>query len=1064
VWTPKRIVLLTVGFVLFLALYLVYAHFLGGVDGLKPLPADLEPIATANRDNNLPELPPENDAIRKLRMAFGNDCPEILPGTSQLDLGTRGMVLAVQDFKTRPDGKVQLTPFSLAIFKDHGDGKYPEIYTIRSEEAVLEFDKPVRNIADMSNRDRKLVAADLEGKILIINNRGTANPNDDLSMFTHGPLHYAQSLNRIWTDKVVRVEDLQSKPQPTTVTGEHMDVQLTDDSKPEANPGAPSRRRSEGPHGVDWVRLNSNVEMNLWTEGGFGLGSSSKPPAKKPAEVQGPATAQATPAAKDDPAKKSKVIVRTQGPFFYDLRTNHATFDRLQNQRANYVTVDRVNELEGKQDALACEHLDLQFRRRQASTPPAAGQSGADSMDIETAQATGKEVVLASDAECLEAHGNDFFYDKRTGESILKGSPSMWALKEGNEIHAAELHFLDVNGQKQATVLGEGYIVTFDKVKATRPLEAHWKKKLIYGKDGKLDLLTLIGDASFEDKTNHQQMDADIIKVWMQDSEPAGPPINDQQRRKPDHLEAIGHVRSRSAELTVHDTERLEAYFHDAPLTGGLLPPTASAAGDNKLQATEAAPAVDEKDPRLPPLGAAAPPSPPGEAAKPKKPIDLTARLVRIHAVRYGSKTDLEKLWCEGGVHVHQEASGEDDKGVDIQGGTLELTHHVEGNVLVVTRDPVAGKEAHVQIDRLFILGPEVTIDQTSNEVWVNGAGEMRMPSKSNFDGTNLAHETEMTVGWENRMYFDGQKAVFVGAIQATQNNGRVLCDEMQVVLDRKVSLREGKRDNHQSAKVQKLLCERNVWIEDSNYQAPPAGTPAGAAPRGRLTSNSQIQCPVLYVDNDTETGDSKVDAGGLGRVRLFQLGSKGDLFSSPLDTAPKPPAAAGNPAGAGAAGQGASEEEYKLTYVSYEGKMTANNHRGIATFYYKVVAIHVPTDDRALPIDETKPPAGSIRLSCQDKLEVRSSKLPNGTTNKEMTAYTKVQIIGPNFTGNADIVKYDESKDQVILEGTDARPAMLDKQETKGGPRKQIYGQSILYSPKTGEFKGEKITEVFIK
>ena len=37
-WTPKRILLMTLGLVLFLASYLGYANYLGGVDGLPPLP------------------------------------------------------------------------------------------------------------------------------------------------------------------------------------------------------------------------------------------------------------------------------------------------------------------------------------------------------------------------------------------------------------------------------------------------------------------------------------------------------------------------------------------------------------------------------------------------------------------------------------------------------------------------------------------------------------------------------------------------------------------------------------------------------------------------------------------------------------------------------------------------------------------------------------------------------------------------------------------------------------------------------------------------------------------
>jgi hypothetical protein len=45
-WTPKRILLLVLGFVTFWLAYGVYAYFLGGVDGLPPLPPECEASKT----------------------------------------------------------------------------------------------------------------------------------------------------------------------------------------------------------------------------------------------------------------------------------------------------------------------------------------------------------------------------------------------------------------------------------------------------------------------------------------------------------------------------------------------------------------------------------------------------------------------------------------------------------------------------------------------------------------------------------------------------------------------------------------------------------------------------------------------------------------------------------------------------------------------------------------------------------------------------------------------------------------------------------------------------------
>ena len=55
--------------------------------------------------------------------------------------------------------------------------------------------------------------------------------------------------------------------------------------------------------------------------------------------------------------------------------------------------------------------------------------------------------------------------------------------------------------------------------------------------------------------------------------------------------------------------------------------------------------------------------------------------------VRSDQQSTLEKLEADGDVSVHQDPAKADEKGVDIQGQTLELTPHPEGNRLVVTGD-----------------------------------------------------------------------------------------------------------------------------------------------------------------------------------------------------------------------------------------------------------------------------------------------------------------------------------------------------------------------------------------
>src|SRR5205823_2753714 len=83
------------------------------------------------------------------------------------------------------------------------------------------------------------------------------------------------------------------------------------------------------------------------------------------------------------------------------------------------------------------------------------------------------------------------------------------------------------------------------------------------------------------------------------------------------------------------------------------------------------------------------------------------------------------------------------------------------------------GEYAQVQMNQVFIVGPVVTIDQVSNEAWVDGVGIMKLPSKNNLDGTPRAQETELVITWEKAMWFDGQRARFEGKVKATQDPAR---------------------------------------------------------------------------------------------------------------------------------------------------------------------------------------------------------------------------------------------------------------------------------------------------
>lgn len=1069
-WTPKRVLLLVSGIAVFSLAYLVYAHFLGVIDGLPPLPGDCVPLAQRDQDLPAMALPPGNEAERKLRQAFGEECIE-LQRTIKLEVRAHGVVLAADHFNIEPDGRVKLAPFSIAIFgKPKGEASYPEINTVRSDVAYLTFEKPITSLADMGKY--KIVGGelvrDLErrpeggfkqrvqdkeggGTVTIVNNRRSPQRDDDLSLTTPGPVFYDERIRKIWTDQPVKLIDLQSKPKPTEVTATGLDVNLADENAP---PGAapagtipkvgrphppagtvpPRKQRGPTVSGVERVVLRGDVDMHLWEDArsGFLGGTRVESPAAK---VEGgpPAGPQ-----------KALVVINTQGPFTYDVTTDKARFDisRHPGPHPNNVVVQRIQEQGGTRDQLISDHLELQFCRKSVQPRPAtatagpAGSGGDDrsvQLEIETAHAWGDQVTLSSDSEGLTAFGKDLVYEARTRQSTLRGDPEMIAMKDGNEIYARELVLVGL-GQKegqQAMARGPGRIKIRDRSSGRPTVQATWKDTLVSSREGTQDVLTLTGDAAFEDEEHGQHLRADRLKVWLDAGEARTPvagsaPRGETPKRRPRLLEGVGHVLARSPELHVHDTDRLIVRFKDPTPADNRLPATMPQPGPaaDAGQRTSQLPGPNGRAGSTPAPGLTPPTRGGAEkldstAGKPKKPIDLSAGVVEATVVTIGSKNELERIWCEGTVRVLQEPSSPQEKGVDIRGQTLRLARFAEGNVLKVT-----GQVAEVYLDKLAILGPEVNIDQKENKAWVTGGGAMRLPSDTGFQGEKLGRSVEMTIHWNENMFFNGtlKHALFFGGVQAEQENARLLCQTMQVFLDRVVSLKEGERGTA-PAKVEKVVCDKSVRVEDTLRE------------KGQLVRYQRIESHELSFDNE----DGLVNAPGPGVVRILQLGAKGDGLPTSATTTPAP----------------RGEEEFKLTRVTYFGRMFANNVKRTVIFHDNVQVVHLPSENPDVVIDIDRLPPGALYLR-SDQLKVYSRRHEDGKTRQEMEAHGKAVVRSQEFWGNADVIKYDETKDLVVFEGSEGSLATLYRVRGRGVQPEEIKGVKILYSRRSNDFKIE--------
>lgn len=1058
-WTPRRVLLLLAGGAAFLVVYGVYGLFLGGIDGLPQLPAEYWPDAASRADIVVP--PPQALwADQKLQQAFGPQS-DVVRRNIKVEAQSGGVFLATDTCDILDDGRVKLTPLRVAIFgKSVGEGGTPEINTISSDTAYLKFDRPVRSALEMSNR--KVVAAELWGHVAVINNRRTPLRDDDLFLITDGPVFYDANRNTIMTAAVVKITDPQTRPEPTRIFATGMDVYLLkEQDKPKTANNSARKGRADSVTGVERIVLRSGVQMFLWENGNNGFMSPSK--GHKP-----PVTPAAAPA---KPAPVAQIIITTDGPFTYDMVKDHAQFDlshRPSIAPQRVVVTREVADDKGvvKNDVLDCDHLELHFSRQNKATAPAnaapasAAPEQSGGLTIESAHAWAEHnnvVVLDSSAEELHAICTQLYYDARTKTTILKSDTEIAAVKGADELRARELQLTDKDLYREVTALGPGHIDMFDKKTGKRTLHARWMNTLHSTKDGKLDCLRLTEDAAFIEDDGEpevpghpavpkQILRADEIKVWLLPADPATTRANDdpQSRLRPDHVEAVGHVRADSAEMHIKEpTEHLRIIFHDQPVprvtpVTAVAPPatgpgTAATAhpADGASKAAAAHPGSGAGTAATavahPATGAGTNTAHTATQPPPKQPMNLSAHFVEAEVARMADHNEVQRLHCEGDVIVHQDPASADEKGVDIRGDVLLLSRVAAD----AYRLNVRGDLAKVQLDKITIHGPEVDLNQQTNIAEVQGMGVMTMPASRDFNGNPLNKPSDLTIHWQEHMLFEGsaRRAQFQGSVQANQGTGGLLCQEMQVSLDRPVSFKQDAKGN-QNARVDHLVCDRDVFLQDNPLED------------GRVVGFQSLVTPEVTMDNAA----GKVLAEGPGIVHILKYGNPDDGPLAP------PPGGLSQSRPPTQQKKTDTREQLTLTQVKYRGQLSGNNSQRLAIFYDDVQVIHGPADKKALldhrllNVDRFNLPPGYMYLST-DKLLVYNSQpsRTGGGKGQSMEAQGHVNVQAREFWGTGVRATYDEDKDMLVLEGGDGL-ATLYRQTTPGKSPDTFTGKRIKY------------------
>ncbi|MEZ6141296.1 MAG: hypothetical protein R3B84_12065 [Zavarzinella sp.] len=1120
-WTPRRIIYAILGFVVCITCYAVYTYYLGAYNGLPRLPEayhqenGMQPLVSAEMDRSILENP--------FIQAFGVNCPEARR-TIRLDLrASKNLLLAADNFTPimggPRDGWVSLSPVSVAHYgKSVGPEGIKDISLFMCDRVYVQFDRPVRSANEIegANPQRVEMFAEPEsehfhprkGKIWIINNRKTFDRYDDIEMWTNGPIYYlpepAAGDPHIWTKSRVEVFDFQNTKQPLqdrdlgravpTVAGNGMNLYLVDEKQKKANIKANPNQKSAS--GLERLVLSSNVEVNLWTDGdgAFANGGENKPKSKQ----------------EKKPSDRKLMEIRTNGPLHYHMQKETAEFFRPQVVNPGLierVTVARAGRTKGL-DLLDCEYLLVKFAQDQAKAKSPAGGKGSTSNEagssIEFMKATGESITLTSDSEELEASGVELNYHAEKQLTVLYGKDAaepMYARKGTNVIRAPLLEMWGGGEElREAIANGPGWIGIGEVNPRTgKHLKvAEWSEKMTFSKkivDQKtFDEVRFIGtkngtQARFTDLSEEspQVITADELKLLLWPDDPNAKPVVESARKKekqakPYQVEAIGAVRGITQETIIRYTEYLNVRFKDVkeltvpkkqehktlkpndqpPPTGGdpkLLPPT----GNGELI--------------LPPIPKANEP----KDTKPAKKQPLKVKADRIDAFVNRDpegNQELDTVIATGDVTVQQDPKGLEDHGTFISGTTVKLRNFPLGYYLHVIYAPAMGvadaQTGTVKFDKLTMFGKDIIIDQRINECHIAGPGQMSMLTSSDMEGKKLEDPKLLHVWWSEQMDFYGseQRVDYHGKVKALQEDTRLWCVWMQVLLDRPVYLREVSEkkpgEKKENPKIESVVCTHVPKNPEPGHQPEPADlvTIIQAQPlEGPPEKMMAIQAPFVEVENALKPDDpngprmiARADANHLGMVRIFQEGSQNNnLLNDPGPASPMPKQ---------------EKKEKKLTLVQFENQMQAFNRRQRAKFLGKTRVLHLPTENHLLNVNlrELDIPAESFFMDSRESLYVYTieakQKLPDGKIVD--VKYQAMEAIGNvkfrkqgEFFGDAHKVDYNEEKGTLTFHGLPDNPVVINKLKGQGLPTEQMRGTKIVYFLRTKVFEKQDGTGV---
>lgn len=791
---------------------------------------------------------------------------------------------------------------------------------------------------------------------------------------------------------------------------------------------------------------------------------------------------------KDGEGDPVMLSVNAANGFEYFVPTRQGTFSGFVDRELrvdNQILVQRLRE-DGSADKLFCSQLVLGLQPR-IRTNNADGKKKRESLELASITADGRRVVYHSALDDIHATMSILRFQllEETVEMIGRpeaatGKPIYVDIRQGSRHLIAPrvaVSFLEGQGFKSCFCNGPGRI---EPVADREPdpeipaVSASWNESLEFD-HGETDRITLKGTASVSYPEKDMDLEAGKIEVVLEDedasdqSAPTSEPVEDAETQgstiglKSFHFRAKELIANDNVLMTVTGltgkaSRQLVVKF--ANLEDGAL----AVQPVSMVQEQEASNGDSDE-------GTAAPKKTALQGMTEFSSETIEASLITIP----DADPQLHDLWLKGNVSiVHTSAENNENAVFKAYGNVL----HAEGGFTGDREIKLFGDPAVVDRDTARIEGKRIDLSEIVRsgaqqmEATVEGSGRVRFVVQQGPDGQQLASPAPLDIYWNERMSFSGRTAHFIGNVRAVLNNemdydAQLTCAGMKVHFAEEVKIsrdqkeREkafniprskvgsgGSADSEPENEIVKIECEGQVVVD------------AETMVNKVVTARHHAEFADFVIDQTT--GDFHAMGPGViesvqpdKNKRLKFTGRTVAKANTPINT-----------------------PDHACMYLraTFIGAIEGNHVRRYVRLRQHVRGVFGPVrtlDDKinidGLGADELPLNTGS--MGCENLTVSMNSTEGSAENSFSLVAESNgagggtgtrapCRLESREFSGDADKITYDHSKQQYILRADEGRQAKVTYQPNGREPQ-TLTGRRFDYYADRNQLQADQITGV---